>query len=429
MEVQPEEALAGEPWSVHVRGLEPGAVVKLTAEQKSESGVLWQSHAFFKADPDGNVDPSIQAPISGSYEGVDPAGLFWSMSPVSEAGFRGAFQKSIEPQEITISVEVDGKRILSKSVKKLYMLPGVQRLPVNESGVVGTLFLPVSEDKRPAIIVLSGSEGGVYEPFAAMYASRGYVTLALAYFGMDGLPSSLVDIPVETVGRAIEWLEEHPRVDKDSIGIWGASKGAEFALLAASYYPQIKAVVATSPSSVVWEGVGAESGEVHRSSWSFAGEPLPFVHLTLTEEMAESLLESQSSKKPWSTAPMYEYALQDAQSVEMAIIPVEKINGPVLLVSGGRDGVWPAGNMSRMIMDRLKAKGHAFEDIHLHYEEAGHQIISPYSPTTVNWLSLPIGIIEDLGGTPSANAAASMDAAPRIQEFFQRNLMRSTGSN
>lgn len=51
LEVQPEEALAGEPWSVHVRGLEPGAVVKLTAEQKSESGVLWQSHAFSRQIP------------------------------------------------------------------------------------------------------------------------------------------------------------------------------------------------------------------------------------------------------------------------------------------------------------------------------------------------------------------------------------------
>jgi hypothetical protein len=49
-------------------------------------------------------------------------------------------------------------------------------------------------------VVLSGSEGGTFEP-AAQYAARGYVTFALAYFGMDGLPDDLEEIPVETVGR------------------------------------------------------------------------------------------------------------------------------------------------------------------------------------------------------------------------------------
>ncbi len=50
---------------------------------------------------------------------------------------------------------------------------------------------------------------------------------------------------------------------------------------------------------------------------------------------------------------MYEYALQNREAVEKATIRVERINGPVLLVSGGLDGVWPAGKMSEMIMGRL----------------------------------------------------------------------------
>lgn len=272
------------------------------------------------------------------------------------------------------------------------------------------------------MIVLSGSEGGTYEPAAAIYASHGYVTLALAYFGMEGLPPALVEIPLETVGRAIEWLKAHPRVKGDAIGLWGASKGAELALVAASYYPEVKAVVAKSPSAVVFEGTGPEMGRNHRSSWSVKGEPLAFVPIVFNQELSESFFAAMAKKQPWATAPMYEYALQDKDAVESAAIEVERINGPVLLVSGGQDGVWPAGRMSQMIMERLRSKGHPFPDVRLHYEVAGHQISAPYSPTTVNWLQIPGAFAEDLGGSPEGNARAAMDSWPKILEFLRRHL-------
>ncbi|BAF60544.1 hydrolases of the alpha/beta superfamily [Pelotomaculum thermopropionicum SI] len=422
LEISPLQALAGEPWKIRVSGLTPGAPVTLVAEQQDNKGIKWESHAVFHADQSGVVDPAVQAPVSGSYEGADPAGLFWSLRPVAGVKPAGTFAKSLEPQMITVSVEVEGERILAQEVERLYLLPGVKRVEVRESGVVGTLFLPAGEGRRPAIIVLGGSDGGTYEPAAAIYASHGYVTLALAYFGMEGLPDSLVNIPLETVGKAIEWLESRPEVDKDAIGVWGASKGAELALLAASHYPQIKAVVAKSPSAVVFEGISKDSGKNHQSSWTYKGEPLSFVPTIFTEELAGSYFAAVAKKEPWSTAPLYEYALQNQEAVEKATIKVENINGPVLLVSGGRDGAWPSGKMAEMIMQRLREKGHPFPDMHLHYRDAGHQISTPYSPTTVYWLTLPGGFIEDLGGTPEGNAAASMDSWPKIIDFFARHL-------
>ncbi|MCL6611593.1 MAG: ABC transporter substrate-binding protein [Peptococcaceae bacterium] len=422
LEVTPLRALAGDPWNIKVSGLVPGTPVTLVAEQQDYKGIKWESHAVFHADSKGEVDPGVQAPVSGSYEGADPAGLFWSLRPSAGGKPAGAFDKSLEPQKITVSVEVEGERILSREVERLYLLPGVKRVEVRESGVVGTLFIPAGEGKRPAIIVLGGSEGGSYEPAAAIYASHGYVALALAYFGMEGLPDSLVNIPLETVERAIGWLEAHPAVDKNAIGIWGASKGAELALLAASHYPQIKAVVAKSPSAVVFEGVSEDMGRNHKSSWSFKGEPVPFVPVVFTQELVESYFAAVAKKEPWPTSPMYEYALHNGEAVEKATIRVERINGPVLLVSGGLDGVWPAGKFSEMIMNRLKEKGHPFPDVRFHYPDAGHQISTPYSPTTVNWLALPGGLIEDLGGTPEGNAAASMDSWPKIIDFFRTHL-------
>jgi len=421
LEVEPLAALSGEPWRIKVAGLIPRAPVRLVATQEDGYGVKWESSAVFNADHEGTVDPAVHAPVSGTYQGVDPAGLFWSMRPVSGVS-AGAFGKSLAPQKITISVEADGGIIFSRTVERLLLLPGVERVEVREPGVVGTLFLPPGEGKRPAIIVLRGSEGGTYEPAAAIYASHGYVTFALAYFGMEGLPSALTDIPVETVGRAISWLEAHPRVNKDAIGLWGASKGAELALLAASYYPQIKAVVAKSPSAVVFEGTSAEMGRNHKTSWTINGEPLPFVPIVFNKELSDSFFAAMAKKQPWPTAPMYEYALRNKEAVEKAAIKVEKINGPVLLVSGGQDGVWPAGRMAEMIIERLEAKGHPFPDVHLHYEAAGHQISAPYSPTTVNWLQIPGSFAEDLGGSPAGNATAAKDSWSKILIFLRTHL-------
>lgn len=421
LEISPLQALAGDPWKIKVSGLAPGAPVTMVAEQQDGSGIKWESHAVFHADQSGVVDPGVQAPVSGTYEGADPAGLFWSLRPVAGVKPAGTFANSLEPQKVTVSVEIEGERILAQEVERLYLLPGVKRVEVREAGVTGTLFIPAGEGRRPAIIVL-GTSDGTYEPTAAMYASHGYVTLALAYFGMEGLTDFLVNIPLETVERAIHWLEARPEVDKDAIGVWGVAKGAELALLAASHYPQIKAVVVKSPSTVAFEGISKVSGENPQSSWTFKGEPVPYVPTIFTEELAGSYYAAVAKKEPWSTTPLYEYALQNQEAVEKAAIKVEQINGPVLLVSGGLDEVWPSGKLSEMAMLRLQEKGHPFPDVRLYYPDAGFQITVPYSPTTVNWVPFPGGFIGDLGGSPEGDAAASMDSWSKIIDFFRAHL-------
>nr|WP_246620873.1 hypothetical protein [Rhizobium laguerreae] len=60
----------------------------------------------------------------------------------------------------------------------------------------------------------------------------------------------------------------------------GTSKGSEAALLTAVYDPRISAVVAMSPSSVVWGNIGPGLDGIswpERSSWTLRGRPLPFV--------------------------------------------------------------------------------------------------------------------------------------------------------
>jgi hypothetical protein len=56
----------------------PREPVTLMALHTFPSGSRWQSQATFLADDNGGVDVARQAPVSGTYEGVSPMGLFWS---------------------------------------------------------------------------------------------------------------------------------------------------------------------------------------------------------------------------------------------------------------------------------------------------------------------------------------------------------------
>ena len=74
---------------------------------------------------------------------------------------------------------------------------------------------------------------------APRFAALDYIAATLPYFRYQGLPGELVEIPIERVGLAIEVLTERSDVDGKRIAIFGVSKGGEFALLAASLYPQL----------------------------------------------------------------------------------------------------------------------------------------------------------------------------------------------
>lgn len=96
------------------------------------------------------------------------------------------------------------------------------RVPIAAGSLVGTFFAPADGKRHPAIVVLGGSEGGLHDDQARLMAAHGYAALALAYFGVDPLPSKLTAIPVEMVSRGIDWLVARPEVDGARIGLLSA---------------------------------------------------------------------------------------------------------------------------------------------------------------------------------------------------------------
>lgn len=345
-----------------VSGLAPGSAVTFQLR-----GPDVESSVEYHADANGVVDLA---------KTDDPMEIFWSAR-------RTTHRDPSDRWDLT--AVVGGKTVATTSVMRRLVAADVKVTPVHERGLVGELYVPPGEGRHPAVLVVTGSGGGI-PPAAGQaggLASRGYVVLALAYFGTRGLPSSLSYIPLEYFATALDWLSAQPAVDPERIGILGISRGAELALLLASSIPRLHAVVAYMPSSVVISGCCSGRGE---PAWTVGGRPVAY----------------------------------------RAAIRVEQINGAVLLISGKEDEVWPSDGSSVEIMDRLRRNhfAHAFQ--HLSYDHAGHGIGRPYESTVdVNNVRHPLtGRLMRLGGTPAGTARARADSWPKVLAFLDENLRR-----
>src|SRR5271170_5923920 len=78
-EVSPNPAFVDEDVRVCLRGLPAAALISVHAATDDDQGRRWSSQARFRADSCGVVVASAQESLGGSYRGIAPMGLFWSM--------------------------------------------------------------------------------------------------------------------------------------------------------------------------------------------------------------------------------------------------------------------------------------------------------------------------------------------------------------
>jgi dienelactone hydrolase len=423
IEITPSPALNDRQVAIRLSGVEAHADVTIRARMVDDFERCWESRARFRADARGIVDVAEQSPLSGTYREPDPMGLFWSMHLAGEANQVGPLVKTgLEPTTIIFEADVGGETVASTRHQRRFVDRDIERIHVEDKGLVGTFFLPAGAGPYPAILVLGGSSGGLDEGRAALLASHGFAALALAYFHAEGLPDDLIDIPLEYFETALHWMQGQDRVRSDRLGAMGASRGGELVLLLGATFPQIKAVAAYVPSNVVHTGFGARTSELEKRphAWTHGGTPVPAL-----PPSAERIQLDIEEGEPIPLTPYFLKALENGVAVARASIPVERIGGPVLLISGEADAMWPSYPMSQMVMDRLAQHGHPYPDLHLHYADAGHQIGAPYVPTTVTAMRHPVdGGLYALGGTASGNARARSDSWEKLLDFLEENLRR-----
>jgi dienelactone hydrolase len=267
-------------------------------------------------------------------------------------------------------------------------------IAVQGQGFVADFYSSAESTGKTGILVLGGSEGGIPTALAKIFVDAGYPVLCPAYFKMAGTPEILEEIPLEYFDKIIAWMLGEGGMARGGIIAAGASKGAELALLLASRRPEIVGVIAISPSSVVWQGLPKSFWPVPkaRSSWTAGRKELPFVSYDFSMGV-----------DPSSLVDMYRQSLKNA-AVDAAI-SVEKINGPVLLLSGADDRLWPSREMGNTIIAQLKANSFAYRSEHVTYPEAGHTLNENYM----------------VGGSAEGNRKARIDVQARVLDFLKTN--------
>jgi dienelactone hydrolase len=199
---------------------------------------------------------------------------------------------------------------------------------------------------------------------AESFLACGISSFALAYWKTKNTSKTLSLSQIEIVQAAVCWLKDE---GYQKVGIYGLSKGAELALVAGSYLPQIEFVIAASPACCVFEGL-AKPSYSGASSWTWAGCSLPYISFN---ERNIPILKNILRNGEFGFHQQYLDILLSKKNEENTI-KVEKINGPILLLSAKEDAQWPAATMGGMICDRLKEKQFRFPYLHEVYYPASH---------------------------------------------------------
>lgn len=417
------EVLQGQPVAVRLTGVAPGQAVEISAERRfgRPEPMVWRSSGSFTADDDGRIDLTTQPTTGGTYEGVDAAGLFWSMGPTATPALA-----DWRTGEVRLTATVDGQVVATGATRLIGALPTVQAEDI-PGFPAARLYHQPGGTPRAVIVVLHGADGGTgaSDRFGRKLASLGYAVVGLPYYSADwgeygppkeipGLPGSFIDIRIDQIAELRDWLRTRTDVDADRIALFGGSKGAEFALIAASKYDWISAVVAFAPSDLVWEGWGLETFEAEgtRSSFSYQGEALPFMPYV---GFSAGLLAGPGKADLLKIHEDGRAAHPEREAA--ARIRVEDYAGPVMLVAGDADREWRSGPMARNVAASRSAAGR--ETVLLVYPEAGHDVGGDgWAPTA--------GEVARGGGSAGANARAQADAWPRVLAFLDRTLAADT---
>lgn len=285
---------------------------------------------------------------------------------------------------------------------------------VKTDGFYGELFRP-NEDKYPgkALICFSGSDGGIEmtKLLAAVYQSHGLTTLALAYVGAEGLPERFVNVPIDFLEAAAKRLHD---MGYEKVGVWGISKGAELSLTAASLLPGIvNAAISVAPMSIVCQGFAKDKGIVFvpESSWSFHGKPLPYTPFKQEKFPMGHILWKSIQIQDITMCDLYEPMIQYPNPE--AVIQVEKITGPILLISSKMDNMWPSELASEKIMKRLQEHEFQYEYQHLSYDYGSHLFVPMELRSTKFFKG-------DRGKNKEKGREARMDSLVKTLEFVSK---------
>ncbi|XP_076064280.1 acyl-coenzyme A thioesterase 1-like [Oratosquilla oratoria] len=377
LSVSPRVCLHDVFTNIIVEGLEPGTPVTLRAAVRDDRMREVTSHAHYVASEKGTVKVSHDVSMGGSYTGVFPPGLLTTLRPAPGTFkyLRFTNKDVTSPIQVQFSLYEDhlpieahypessrsqpARPIASCWTERHLVGPGVRRIPVREGRIRGTLFLPPGPGPFPGVIDTFGGIGGLVETRSALLASRGFASLALAYFNYDDLPKTIGQFKLEYFEEAVEYLLAQPEVIPDRCGFISVSLSGFLGLACSSWMEKIKAVVTIGGLPFF------AFARVTYKEKEYFGTSFDQRHL-ITMENGEVHARGHFSK-------FFEYEPSN-------VVPVEQADEEThFLMVGGEQDFWDCHKGLDVIQRRLSKHGRSDKLQTILYPGVGHIVEVPYS--------------------------------------------------
>ncbi|MFR4283806.1 MAG: acyl-CoA thioesterase/BAAT N-terminal domain-containing protein [Anaerobutyricum soehngenii] len=342
--------------------LETNCFYNINAPMNWSENTFWQSEAIFLSDSNGIVSLKNSPSKGGDYIGIRDMGLFESLKAVSIVNKKHIGDLKHLPLNDVVSYKIsvlsDEKLLAKTTFNRFYKNYNINYYDILRDSWQGRLFYEEDKNKKPAIIVLSGSDGGIEKAqnIAMMLSNHGFVTLAISYFGMNNQKSSLDRIPLENIEEALKYIQKLTFVDSAKIGIYGRSKGTEYSLMFLTKYDGIKCAVLNSPSDRVYEGLKGKRNSKH-SSWTYGGKEISYKPFKIREFIMNMLTKKSS--------------IDDS-----GVMDIENVTCPLLLITSIKDEIWDSYSASINIMKKAKS----YEKSIVLTTELGHMNTISYLP-------------------------------------------------
>ncbi|XP_045195337.2 bile acid-CoA:amino acid N-acyltransferase-like isoform X2 [Mercenaria mercenaria] len=410
--VTPSVGMVDEKVNIDVRGLDAKQIVTVVADVE-ENGMQFESRCVYQADGNGEINNFSNESIDGSFKGIEPMGLFWSLTCLSSPKKSARLVKKnvCTPMNFNIKVYPDNQNkvtltqepLTETRVQRLYQKPGVRRIQLT-GRFKGAIFIPEGEGPFPGLIDMFGGLVSLIETRAALLASHGYATLALSYLHGEGLPDMLYDADFNYIKEAYEWFIEQDYIDKNRLGAVGLCFGGFMSLALASVLPQIRAVVNINGITIT-----PEENTIMCNSADWLDKEKVF-----NTEEGVVITDVYDCDNPWPV-PAWQH-------------------GAKILVIVGEDDKQVHPKWHTFYYESCPSQFKANIKVH-RYPGAGHMIEPPYAPhtravtpgrkrmRTINFVPEKFHD-EDMmaGGWPDTHAHAQEDAWMKVLNFLEENV-------
>jgi nucleolar protein 56 len=245
--------------------------------------------------------------------------------------------------------------------------------PSDVPGFPGSKLYTPARTPAPGIVMLHGSEGGsapYIQSLAQQLSESGFVVMTLCWYGCPGKPDKLLDIPLESVTDAGQWLAGSTAVGGSKVGLFGWSRGAELALLTTS-------LTGTAPFQAV--AVHAPSDTIV-AAFDPATASVPPYYGAIMRVDPQTGANIPAPSWTWHGTELFGEPKPDF-SIPGPLIEVTRYSGPVYVSQGENDQIWSVARGRHVVAERSAVPGLVTES-HF-FPNEGHVLQKPADVATM----------------------------------------------